>query len=313
MGRKKTLSEFINKANEIHNGKYDYGLVEYINAHTKIKIICLEHGIFKQTPDSHVSGHGCPICKKISLKLQKTMSVNSFIQKVLLIHNHKYDYSLVKYESSHKKIKIICPTHGIFEQTPNSHMNGNGCKQCSNLILWDNRDKITTELFIEKSLSLFSECNYDYSLVDYINPTTKVKIICPIHGTFEKTPNIHISKRQGCPKCKKSKGEKEIIKYFIKNNISYKDEVTFNECFYKNKLKFDFYLKEYNLCIEFDGEQHFKPIGVFGGDKKLSENQIRDHIKNEYCKENNINLLRIRYDEYDIIDEILDKKINRSE
>jgi len=72
------------------------------------------------------------------------------------------------------------------------------------------------------------------------------------------------------------------------------------------KLSFDFYLSDYNMCIEFDGEQHFKPVAYFGGDKRHEIQMKRDKIKNEYCKNNNINLIRIPYTKIKNITQILD-------
>jgi len=125
----------------------------------------------------------------------------------------------------------------------------------------------------------------------------KIKIICKKHGIFEQTPDNHINKKTGCPICNESKGEKEIRIILNNLNIKYIKQKTFNNCKNKRKLPFDFYLTDYNLCIEFDGIQHFKSIEYFGGEKVLKETQKRDLIKNNYCKENNIKLLRIKYNE----------------
>ena len=121
----KTTEEFIKKAKEIHGDKYDYSLVDYKNAHTKIKIICPKHGIFEQLPLNHLSGKKCPKCKGY----YKT--TEEFIKEAREIHGNKYDYSLVDYKNSREKIKIICPKHGVFEQTPHNHLCGSGCPKCS--------------------------------------------------------------------------------------------------------------------------------------------------------------------------------------
>lgn len=123
-----------------------------------------------------------------------------------------------------------------------------------------------------------------------------VCIICPIHGEFWQKASIHIA-GSNCPKCKSSKGELSIISFLSEHDIKYIQEKRFNDCKYKSYLKFDFYLPELNICIEFDGKQHFKPNEFFGGDEALEETKIRDEIKNKYCENNNIKLIRIRYDE----------------
>ena len=338
---KLTTKKFIERATQLHNNKFDYSLVEYKTAVTKIKIICPEHGVFEQTPNSHLRGYGCSKCKIITNE--------KFIKNSKVVHGDKYDYSLTDYKNSNDKIKIICPIHGIFEQAPRMHLSGQNCPKCN---------IITTGTFIEKS-SKIHENRYDYSLVDYKNNNTKVKIICNIHGIFEQTPANHMSckndcpkcasllsntkefiiksniihenkydyslvdyknnrtkvkiiclkhgvfeqlpsshlNKQGCPICNESKGEDVIRKYLKTNNIRYKRQKTFDGCSYKYPLRFDFYLIKHNICIEYDGMQHFKPIEYWGGVDTFNYILMKDEIKNEYCKNNNIKLIRIKYDE----------------
>ena len=172
MTKKMTNSEFIAKARKIHNEKYDYSKVEYINNRTKVCIICPIHGEFWQTPNAHLNGQDCPKCKgKIKLTLEK------FIEKAKKVHGDKYDYSKVEYINNHTKVCIICPIHGEFWQTPQHHLKGVGCPKC-----YGNFRK-TTEQFIEEARKVHGD-KYDYSKVEYVNATTKVRIICPKHGEF---------------------------------------------------------------------------------------------------------------------------------
>ena len=147
---------------------------EYVNAYTKVKIICKEHGIFKQQPNNHINGHGCPKCIG-------TKTTEDFIKKSKKIHNHKYDYSLIKYINCQTKVKIICPDHGIFEQLSTSHLNGNGCPKCIG------RFKDTEQFILD--VKKVHGNKYDYSLTEYIDSNTKVKIICKEHDMFEQTPS----------------------------------------------------------------------------------------------------------------------------
>jgi hypothetical protein len=135
---------------------------------------------------------------------------------------------------------------------------------------------------------------YDYSLVNYIDSKTKIKIICPNHNKFEQLPYEHL-RGKGCPICIESKGEKEIRNILLNKNIKFIPQYKFNDCKNINRLPFDFYLPDYNICIEYHGEQHYKPIKWFGGDKVFSELVKRDKIKLEYCKLNNIKLCTISY------------------
>ena len=142
----------------------------------------------------------------------------------------------------------------------------------------------------------------------YKKSKTELIITCPLHGDFEQTPNNHLSGR-GCSVCKSSKGEKRIIKYLKDKKILFNTQKTFKNLKYKSLLKFDFYLPDYNLCIEYDGRQHYEPIEYFGGRKQFDIIKMRDSIKNEYCSTNNINLVRIPYNKFDDIETILGKNI----
>ena len=109
--------KFIDRSNEVHNNKYDYSLVDYINNKIRVKIICPIHGIFYQIPYHHYNGCGCPICSK-NRKSDSYAIINRFNFK----HDNRYDYSLLEYVNMHTKVKIICIDHGIFEQTPLYHL-----------------------------------------------------------------------------------------------------------------------------------------------------------------------------------------------
>jgi len=122
--------EFIEKSITIYGDKYDYSKVEYIDNSTKIIIICKEHREFEQKPADHLSGNGCQICGKISSRLTQTSNITEFIEKSITIHGDKYDYSKVEYIKAIIKVIIVCKTHGEFDQTPNNHLNGNGCPKC---------------------------------------------------------------------------------------------------------------------------------------------------------------------------------------
>ena len=130
MPKRLTIEQFIKKVKVIHGNVYDYSLVEYKNAHTKVKIICPEHGIFEQKSYHHLRGQGCPECRYIKSGNKLRSTTEQFIKKAKVVHGNKYDYSLVDYKNNKTKVKIICHEHGIFEQTPNHHLSGNGCSKC---------------------------------------------------------------------------------------------------------------------------------------------------------------------------------------
>jgi len=155
----------------------------------------------------------------------KRLTTEQFIEKAKTIHGDTYDYSLVEYKNNYTKVKIICPIHDIFEQRPNSHLNGNGCPECSGT------KKLNTEEFIEKAKAIHGD-KYDYSLVEYKNNSTKVKIICPEHGVFEQIPSSHL-KGSGCSKCSGTK--KLTTEQFIeKAKAIHSDKYDYSLVKYKN-------------------------------------------------------------------------------
>lgn len=125
-------SDFIERANKVHNLKYDYSLIKYKNNSSKLKIICPEHGEFEQVASYHLSGNGCTKCAKKKLSNNLMMSYDEFISRAVKKHNDKFDYSLTEYKGMDKEIKIICNIHGIFRTTPYRHLKGKGsCPICT--------------------------------------------------------------------------------------------------------------------------------------------------------------------------------------
>lgn len=343
--KKSNTDEFIKKAIKIHGDKYDYSLVDYKNNNTKVKIICPIHGVFEQIPRSHLIGINCYKCGKGS------MSKEQFIEKSIKKYDDLYDYSNVLTEIENTKpVDIICKKHGVFTTTPSRFLKGIGCSKCAG-----NR-KFTTEEFVELSKQKYSDYDYNYNKTIYngyynkciitckkhgdffvipslhlngkshcnrcsdrkvwdfkyfsdygnkvhnnkyiydeesfVNSTTRCKIICKKHGIFYQIPDAHI-RGNGCPICRESKGENRISIFLTDNSINYIKNKKFDDCKYVHKLLFDFYLPELNICIEFDGIQHFEPRDKFGGINEFEKIKIRDRIKDEFCDKNNIKLIRI--------------------
>ena len=216
--QKFTTEQFIEKAREVHGDKFDYSLVEYLGSHYKVKIICPEHGEFEQTPCGHLKGNDCHKCGREKSYKNKRLTTEQFIERARELHGDKYDYSLVECLGHLPKVKIICPKHGEFEQSPKNHLrghlNGSSCIKCYG------NQKLTTEQFIQKARKVHGD-KYDYSLTKYINRNYRVKIICPEHGEFEQVAYNHL-KGNNCPYCswynkaKKSKYFDSFKVYFVK-------------------------------------------------------------------------------------------------
>lgn len=302
MRLKVSIENFIKKAKLIHGeDKYDYSLVIYNKMIDKVKIICKEHGIFEQSPNKHIdTKRGCPKCGG-SYKL----TITEFLEKCELLFNNKYDYSLVEYKNRHSKVKIICKEHGVFEQSPASHLSKHGCPKCGH----KNRPwRSNIEEFLSKSIIIHGE-TYIYDKTEYKSSHIKCIITCRKHGDFKQSPRDHLL-GQGCNKCKKSKGVEMICEILKNKNINHYNEQTINGCKSpKNRLlMFDIYIPEMNTYIEYDGIQHFKEIEAWGGKEGLKYRKICDEIKNNFCLENNIPFYRISY--MDNIIEEMDKILN---
>jgi len=221
-------------------------------------------------------------------------------------HPGKYDYSLTEYINSETKVKIICnQCNTIFEQRPSCHLSGHGCPKCPK------RKNCKTSNKEDFSLKSYNKHpgKYDYSLVQYINAMTKVKIKCnACNNIFMQRPNDHLSGK-GCPKCNESKGEIKVARYLSDKNIKFTPQKTFQTLRNIGLLKCDFYLEDLNLLIEYDGEYHHKPVRgstTENKQKNLEVTQRRDKIKDEWARKNNIPLLRIPYWDFDRIEELID-------
>ena len=272
--------EFNDKARKVHGDKYDYTKVKYVNANTKVCIICPEHGEFWQTPNNHLSGKGCYKCSGCYVP-----TTEEWIVSARKIHGDKYDYSNVEYVNNSTKVCIICPVHGEFWQIPINHIKGYGCPKCGGNYI------PTTEEWIASARKVHGD-KYDYSKVKYVNNKTKVCIICPEHGEFWQTPSDH-KQGAGCPKCNLSHLERDVMHYLDDVGITYDYQKRFD---WLGRQSLDFYLPNYKVGIECQGEQHFFPIdfagkGVEWACKKFDKLIKRDKRKKKLCEENGVKLL----------------------
>ena len=305
---KKTKEEFIKEATEKHEGKYDYSNVEYVNAHTKVCIVCSEHGEFWQTPTSHLSGRGCSKCGFENSRKKQSSTKEDFIKKARKKHNDKYEYTKVNYIGALKKVCIICPEHGEFWQMPCAHLRGSGCPTCANEANGE-RCSSSKEEFIKKAREVHKD-KYDYSKVEYVNDCTKITIHCPEHGNFVQTPNSHLN-GSGCPKCNLSHLERSVMNYLDENGITYDYQKRFK---WLGLQSLDFYLPDYNIGIECQGIQHFEAVDYFGGEDGLIECKKRDKQKFKKCQKNGINVLyysnlgiEYPYDVFEDVDLLFDE------
>ena len=190
--------DFVLRAVKKHGPKYDYSMVMYLRSDTKVDIVCPEHGIFSQIPNSHLNGRGCPECGKQKQLESLRITVDEFLERAKKVHGDKYRYTDLNYVDLDTEIRIVCPKHGVFGQRPQKHLRGHGCRRCAKEL--PHYLQMTTESFIEKAKKIYGD-QFDYSLVDYKKSCAKVKVVCREHGIYEVTPNNHLKKMGGCPAC----------------------------------------------------------------------------------------------------------------
>lgn len=198
--------KFKAEAGAKYNYKYDYSKVEYVNAKTKVVIVCPVHGEFEQKPDSHLNSGGCRKCGGTERK-----TTEEWIAEAKALHGDKYDYSLVNYKTCNDEVEIICNTCGAhFPQRPHDHApSGKGCPECGKKKVAEVSRKTQRKKASEAAKRFEARARaihkdkYDYSRVEYVNRETEVTIICPIHGEFTQKPFVHINRKAGCQKCAK--------------------------------------------------------------------------------------------------------------
>ncbi len=193
MSKKITTQDFIQRAREVHGDKYDYSKSVYVSATSNLTIICPTHGEFQQRPANHNFGRGCRECAG-----NKPLTFEKFVERALVKHGNRYDYSLVKFEGVETKITIICPEHGPFGQRVLVHLKGFNCPKCGRKHVSDKLSH-SVERFILDARAAHGD-KYNYSEVEYVNALSKVKIICPVHGTFLQKPANHV-RGVACSKC----------------------------------------------------------------------------------------------------------------
>ncbi len=294
MTRKLTLEEFIKKSKLIHGNKYNYDKVIYVNCSTKVEIYCNSCKVyFLQRANGHLNGRGCEKCSYIIRGDLYRYNNNIFIKKANLIHKNKFNYDLIEYNNQFTKIKIKClKCNEYFLQVPTNHLKGHGCSKCSK------NYNYTTGEFINKAKTIHIK-KYNYDLATYENTYTKIKIKClKCNKIFNQTPDSHL-RGQGCSNCFLSKGEEKIKNLLRKNNIEFKEQYKFlTQSEEIKRCRYDFFIPKINTIIEFQGQQHFKFVKYF---HRTNDNYLkcwyRDILKKEFCLNNNINFVEIKYDE----------------
>lgn len=181
---------------------------------------------------------------------------------------------------------VRCSKGHTFSITPRALTYGVGCSRCNKTT-----GRVSLEVMKERlelvNLKLVNDN-------DYVNVSTKIKVICTNNHITEVAPS-NVYSGHGCKLCKTSVGENLVMEALEELEVRYEREKTFDTCKNVLPLPFDFYIEDLNLLIEYDGIQHYEAIDFFGGQKHLEYVQFLDSIKTKWCEENGVELLRIPY------------------
>lgn len=280
--RKLTKEEVVSRFTKIHGDKYDYTDSIYYGMKANMRIFHKDCGrFFEQTPDNHLKGKRCTFCYGNLLK-----TTEQFIKESKAYNGFDIDYSKTIYRGEKVKAIFICPIHGEFERFPEdllSKRRPGGCPKCGFETI--RRKKLYSfEKFKEKAQRIHGQ-HYEY--MNYEGANKEIDLICPIHGSFSILASKHLQ-GQGCSLCRASKLENEIRDFLNSHHLKFKEQ-------YKTQWlglqSLDFYLPEYKIGIECQGEQHFTSKKFFGGEDGLNDNRKRDKIKLKKCNDNGVKLL----------------------
>ena len=294
MGKKKTHEEYVKEVEQINPNIEVIG--QYVGSNIKITHRCKIDGYMWSTqPNIILMGHKCPKCSG-----RVVLPHDEYVKKVFDINS---DIEVVgTYNGARNKILHRCKIDGYeWEITPDHILRGVGCPLCGGKLRKTHKQYVDEVFNVNPNIEVLDE---------YISYKTPILHRCKVDGCEWYACPSNILFGTGCPQCSSSRGEREISMWLNNNLITFEPQKTFDGCRNKKLLPFDFYLPTHNVCIEYDGEQHYKSIDFFGGEEKLEKTRQRDNIKTNYCLKNNIQLLRIKYTEN--ISEVLEDFFNNT-
>lgn len=301
--------------------KYDYNIVKeifkkegyyllsekYNNPREKLEIKDKYNYRYSVTLDQFLKGN-----KMRTFGKNNPFTIDN-IKILLRINSINYELLSNEFKGTHNKLKFRCNKGHLFEIAWSDFQRGQRCPKCKGI-----KNAERCKLNYEDIKDYIESKGYSLLTKHYKNVQQKLLFKCSKNHIFEMNYN-HFQRGQRCPYCSGSSGELEIQNYLEKYNYKYEREYTFDDLIYKNKLRFDFAIfdeKKLICLIEFDGIQHFKPknfgsVSLKEAVEQLNLTKLRDKIKNDYCKKNKINLIRIHYTQINEIEDILNKTIPR--
>lgn len=280
-------------------------LSEYQSMRTKIDCKCNQCGFeWSAIANNLKRGSRCPKCAKKKLFKKRTFTQEQFKERAA--QNYPEIEIQGEYFNQDSFVDCVCKKcKKSFQVWANSILSGKIKQICPYCRTDARKTRLTNEEFVERVKEIHPDIQI---LGNFTTTREKIKLKCNKCGyIWECRANLLLFNHCGCPQCKESKGEKRISNWLNKHKFVFLRQYKFNECKDKRPLPFDFFLPELNVCIEYDGQQHYTPFSYFNGDEKLKYTQYHDSIKNLFCENNNIKLIRISYLEYNKIEDILQK------
>jgi len=243
-------ASFIVQARIKHGDKYDYDDASYMYLTHTMRIRCGKHGWFTQSPSDHIAGKGCNVCGHEAAARKLSMTFKDFCVRAKAVHKDRYTYHEQPLNRSSDKVRIDCPTHGLFTQQAMSHLSGRGCPQCK-------RDKLASALRLtdDELLTRFREVHddkFDYSQTKLSNMRSCIDVVCPEHGVFMVTAEAH-ARGAGCKQCGSahvSEAENEVAAWLDELGIEYRQSV---RGLIGGRRELDFVVPSHKLAIEFNG------------------------------------------------------------
>ena len=262
---------------------------EYRNRTTPVEHKCLIHNVIWSPLPSHVlDGSGCPKCLVERIGNSNRKNNEQYITELLACNSNIV--SVEEYVGYKIPIKHFCNKHQeFFDIAPQSALQGIGCPNCTtekrhNSMVKSEEQYVLELQKIHPNIILLGEYTTTHT------PTLH-KCLIDDYEWMPKPSGLLFG--FGCPCCNKSKGEKAVELWLTQHNVEYIPQKRFDDCRDKQALPFDFYLPVMNVCIEYQGRQHYESIEHFGGEENLQYVQLHDEIKRKYCLDNDISLLCI--------------------
>lgn len=276
-----TTEQFVIRSNASHDYFYDYSKSVCSRGSDKVIIGCPVHGEFTQNALAHASGVGCKACSTDRVRV----TLEEFKERSTKKHNGKYSYDKSVLENVSEKITITCPTHGDFRQIASAHMSGRICSKCRYAMLSYSEEEY------KAMVTKVHGDNYGLDNLGYVTLDHPVHVECQKHGRVKIKKAHYLLRGSGCSKCSGSNPEKLIGGYLEGFGILYDREFVIEGYRYR----YDFLLIDYQVLIEYHGEQHYRSVLYYGGDEALIKRQAADEEKVKLARKNGYKLIVLNY------------------